>query len=129
MYGFSTAVRGTFDAVEKRVIEALKAEGFGVLTEIDVQQTLKTKLGVERLPYKILGACNPSLANRALEADPDIGMLLPCNVVLRQEPDDTITVAFMDPEAVLQLVDSTEIKKLSVEVKSRLERVRDTLRH
>lgn len=127
MYGFSITLSGGFDEVVNRVTDALKVEGFGVLSEIDVQATLKAKLGVKKPPYKILGACNPSLANKALEADPDIGLLLPCNVVVREDSEGSLTVAFMDPEAVLKLVDRAEIAALAVEVRARLERVRDAL--
>ena len=127
MYGFNVSVSGSMLDVKNRVTEALQKEGFGVLTEIDVAATLKKKLDVDRKPYLILGACNPALANQALDADPDIGLLLPCNVVVREEDDGSITVGFMDPAAVLGLVDRDGVAELAGEVRSRLERVRDDL--
>lgn len=127
MYSFSTLLKGKMTEIEQQLIDALKEDGFGILTEINVQATLQEKLGIERRPYKILGACNPSLANQAIEADPDIGLLLPCNVVIREEEDGSIRVAFMDPAAVLKLVEQDNIDQLADEVRSRLLRVRDSM--
>lgn len=127
MYSFSTELSGDIDEIEQSVTAALKEEGFGILTEIDVKATLKEKLNIDKRPYKILGACNPPLANKAIDSDPDIGLLLPCNVVVREEEDGSICVAFMDPGAVLGLVDKPGIEQLAEEVRGRLLRVREAL--
>lgn len=125
-YSFSTTIAGPLDSARDKVAAALSAQGFGILTEIDVKATLKTKLGVDVDPYLILGACNPPFAHQALTADPSIGVLLPCNVVLRQTGDD-VTVEFMDPEAVLNLVEQDGIADIAAEVRRRLEKARDSL--
>jgi uncharacterized protein (DUF302 family) len=127
MYGFSAKFSGSYDEAIGKVTEELKKEGFGVLTEIDVQATLKAKLGIDKRPYKILGACNPSYANQALDAEPDIGLLLPCNVVVREEEDGSITVAFMDPKSVLGLVNRPDVESLGMEVREKLQRVCDAI--
>jgi uncharacterized protein (DUF302 family) len=127
MYGFNVTLKTTVPEAIARVTEALKTEGFGVLTEIDVAGALKKKLDIDRRPYHILGACNPKLASQALDADPDIGLLLPCNVVVREEEDGKVTVGFMDPVAVLGLVEKEGVEALANDVRSRLERVRDLL--
>lgn len=122
-YGFGKAVAMDFDTACARVTEELAKEGFGVLTEIDVQATLKKKLGVESPPYRILGACNPPFAHRALTAEPSIGLLLPCNVVVRQDASGAVRVEIMDPNAVLALVERPEIAQIAAEVRARLQRV------
>ncbi|EHK9048019.1 DUF302 domain-containing protein [Vibrio vulnificus] len=123
MYGFSTQFAGSYEQAITKVTEELAKEGFGILTEIDVKATLKKKIDVDRKPYVILGACNPHLANLAITAEPDIGLLLPCNVVVRVEEDDSVTVAFMDPSAVLSMVEQPGIEGLAGQVKEKLQRV------
>jgi uncharacterized protein (DUF302 family) len=121
-YSFGKTVDSGFEQTIERVTQALAKEGFGVLSDIDVAGTLKKKLGLEVPPYRILGACNPQLAHRALEAEPQIGALLPCNVVVRQERGKTV-VDIMDPLAVMQLVGKPEVETIATEVRSRLDRV------
>ncbi len=121
-YTFGKAVTCRFDEAIERVTAALSKEGFGVLTEIDVAATLKKKLGKEMPPYRILGACNPAFAHRAIEAEPQIGALLPCNVVVRQDVQGGTHVEMMDPQAVMQLVGRPEIEEIGREVRTRLER-------
>jgi uncharacterized protein (DUF302 family) len=122
-YAFGKTVPMGFDAAVSKVTEALAKEGFGVLTEIDVAGTLKKKLDKTLPPYKILGACNPGFAAQAIEAEPQIGALLPCNVVVRQDAGGTTYVEFMDPDAVMGLVGRPEVQPIASEVRARLERV------
>ncbi len=121
-YSFGRRLNLPFDEAAQRVKDALKAEGFGVLTEIDVRQTMREKLGVEMEPYLILGACNPPLAHRALELEPDIGLLLPCNVVVCAE-GATSRVVIADPQAMLGIVGNEQIVPVAEEAKQRLQRV------
>jgi uncharacterized protein (DUF302 family) len=122
-YTFGKTVGTGFDATVARATEELAKEGFGVLTEIDVAATLKKKLGKDMPAYRILGACNPQLAHRAIEMEPQIGALLPCNVVVRVDAAGKTVVEIMDPEAVLKLVGRPEIGALAAEVRGRLQRV------
>ncbi len=121
-YGFGTTLDVAYDAAIALVKDALKAEGFGVLTEIDVQRTLKEKLGEEMAPYAILGACNPPLAHRALTAEPEIGLLLPCNVVVRALGAQS-RVDIADPQAMLGIVGNPDLNAVATEAEQRLRRV------
>ncbi len=125
-FTFGTRMKSDLPSARSAVEAALRAEGFGVVTEIDIKATMRDKLGIERPPYVILGACNPPLAHRALEADPSVGALLPCNVVLRQDGTGTIVEA-MDPMAILGIVDLPAIRLVAEEARARLQRVIATL--
>ncbi len=130
-YGMSIKLIGSMEEVKSKVLEALKEQGFGVVTEIDMQKTLKQKIGVDFMPYQILGACNPRFAYRALSADASIGLLLPCNVVLWQDGDEVV-VSIQDPEVMFSVVD--EATKNSMpgfpqEVKASLKSALDALKN
>ncbi len=125
-YGFGITLAVPYEEAIPRVKEALKAEGFGVLTEIDVRQTLREKLRVEMEPYLILGACNPPLAHRALEEEPEVGLLLPCNVVVRVQGEGS-RVEIADPQAMLGIVGNPHLDALAAEARQRLQRVISSL--
>ena len=126
-YGFSTQFGTDFDRAVDVLTRELKKQGFGVVSDINLQAIFKEKLAVDEGRYRILGVCNPWVAHQALRADPDIGLLLPCNVVVRQAKDELVTIAFTAPEALLGLVYRTDLVKLGMEIRQRLEKVRDAL--
>ena len=119
-FGFGKSIDLGFEEAISQVTEKLANEGFGVLTTIDVQATLKAKLDKDMRPYRILGACNPVLAHQAITAVPDIGLLLPCNVLEREEDDGQVRVDFMDPASVLGLVDDERVEPLAGQVRENL---------
>lgn len=122
-YGFGKMVAVSFPEAINQVTQALQGEGFGILSDIDVAAALKKKLNKDIPPYRILGACNPPLADRAIAAEPSIGLLLPCNVVVRQDDSGTVHVEFMDTDAILKLTENPAIDELARDVKQRLQRV------
>jgi uncharacterized protein (DUF302 family) len=126
--GISVRLNMNYESALEKTVSALKAEGYGVLTEIDVKDTLKKKLDVEFTPYKILGACNPSLAYRALTAAPEVGLLLPCNVTVRQLDDGASEVALIDPLMMMSIIPNPALKPVADEARARLERVAQVLR-
>ena len=120
-YGMVVTTSRSLAETEALIKESLAGEGFGILTEIDVAATLKEKLGVDRPPYKILGACNPSLANRGLIAEEDLGLLLPCNVVVYVKGDETV-VAALEPQLMAEVTDNPELQDVATEARGRLEK-------
>lgn len=128
MYGFTTVLRDMpFEQALQKTIAALKTEGFGVLSDINVQQTMKDKLDVSMRPYRILGACNPPLAYSALQAEPNIGLLLPCNVIVREDAAGHVVVGFLDPQIMVSLVSLTAIQTVANDAEARLRRVCQSL--
>jgi uncharacterized protein (DUF302 family) len=126
-HGFRATINGRFDTAVQRVLDTLKAEGFGVLSDIDIQKAMKEKLGKDVAPHRILGACNPPLAYKALQAEADIGLLLPCNVTVRQGDGDNIIVGFLNPDMMVQLTANPALKEVADDASARLHRVRDAL--
>ena len=122
MYGFSKIVNYGFESAIEKVTEELQKEGFGILTEIDVKATMKNKLDIDHPNYKILGACNPSLAHKALAAETEIGLLLPCNVIVYEKSDE-VHVSAIDAKAMFKIVDRKDIEPLAEEVNKKLKTV------
>jgi uncharacterized protein (DUF302 family) len=121
-YTFDRKLTGSFDQIIDRTIAALKAEGFGVLSDIDIRATLKTKIGAEFRPYRILGACNPPLAYRALQAEDRIGAMLPCNVIVQEKPDGVV-VSAINPLVGMEQIGNPALTAIAIEVSEKLKRV------
>lgn len=126
-YYFSKILTMPFDDAVTRVTEHLKTEGFGILTEIDVKETLKNKLNVDFMKYKILGACNPPFAYKALQVETKIGTMLPCNVIVRETPEGQVEVAAIDPVASMKAIENPELGDVAEQVQTRLKKVIDSL--
>jgi len=126
-YGFSVEAGKDFERILSLVTRELKAQGFGIFTDIDLQKIFNDKLGIDDGRYRILGVCNPSLAHQAIRAEADIGLLLPCNVVIRQDKEGFVTVAFVAPEAILGLLYRDDLVKLGAEIRNRFEKVRNAV--
>lgn len=126
-YYFNKTIKGTFEEVIEKVTEGLKEEGFGILTEIDVKETLKKKLDVDFKKYRILGACNPPYAHKALEAEDKIGTMLPCNVIVQEISKGTVEVAAVNPMASMQAVDNQILAEIAGEITAKLEKVIEKL--
>jgi len=127
MYGQHISIAGPFAQAVDKVTAALKQEGFGVLSDIDIQKAMQEKIGVAMPAYRILGACNPPLAHQALQSDPEIGLLLPCNVTVRELPDGRVGVGFLDPQTMVQLTGNDGVRAVADEAGKRLERARSAL--
>ncbi|MBI5702989.1 MAG: DUF302 domain-containing protein [Chloroflexota bacterium] len=127
--GFTAHLKTDFETAIQRVTDALKVEGFGVLTEINVKETLKKKIDADFRPYKILGACNPTLAHRALTTAPQVGLLLPCNVTVSQESEGLVNVSIVDPIAMLDILQRPDLEAVAQEARAKLERVAASLQN
>jgi len=126
-YGMRTVFDGDMEAAEAAITDALKVVGFGILTHIDVAETLKKKIDVERAPYVILGACNPKLANTALNLEPELGLMLPCNVIVYKDSDNQTVVSIIDPAAMVGMIDNPELNCLVKEARPLLEQALNSI--
>ncbi len=126
-YFYARTVSLSFDDAIARVTETLKAEGFGILTEIDVKETLKKKLDVDFRPYRILGACNPPFAYKALQTEIHVGTMLPCNVVVQELPSGEVEIAAVDPVASMQAIDNAQLREIAEEIRQKLRRAVDAV--
>ena len=126
-YYFSKTIQCSFEDGVRRTRDALQSEGFGVITEIDIQKTLKAKIGVDFRPYLILGACNPAMAHQALEMEDKVGTMLPCNVVVQAHPDGTVEIAAINPVASMQAIDNAALTAKATEVAAKLRSALDRI--